>query len=55
MSAQSNVGLVTGIAGSDMPDVTMEILTIKMWAGRLEIIRVAAPLGTAFDQLDIYR
>jgi trk system potassium uptake protein TrkH len=55
MSAQSNVGLDSGITGPGMPDTGKAMLIINMWVGRLEIIPVAVFLGTMFRRFDLYR
>ncbi|MDH5020572.1 TrkH family potassium uptake protein [Halobacterium rubrum] len=55
MSAQSNVGLDSGITGPGMPDTAKAMLIVNMWVGRLEIIPVAVLLGAAFRRLDLYR
>ncbi len=55
MSAQSTVGLGTGITGPEMPAVTKLMLIGNMWIGRLEIIPIAVLLGAAFRELDLYR
>jgi trk system potassium uptake protein TrkH len=55
MSAQSNVGLDSGITGPGMPDTAKAMLIINMWVGRLEIIPVAVLLGAVFRRLDLYR
>jgi trk system potassium uptake protein TrkH len=55
MSAQSNVGLDSGITGPTMPDAAKAMLIINMWVGRLEIIPVAVLLGTVLQRLDLYR
>jgi len=55
MSAQSNVGLDSGITGPTMPDAGKAMLIVNMWVGRLEIIPVAVLLGAIFQRLDLYR
>ena len=55
MSAQSNVGLDSGITGPDMPSIAKGMLIINMWVGRLEIIPVAVLLGSILQRLDFYR
>jgi len=55
MSAQSNVGLDSGITGPTMPDTAKAMLIINMWVGRLEIIPVAVLLGSIFQRLNLYR
>lgn len=55
MSAQSNVGLDSGITGPDMPDIAKTMLILNMWVGRLEIIPVAVLLRAVFRGLDLYR
>jgi len=55
MSAQSNVGLDSGITGPTMPDTAKEMLIINMWVGRLEIIPVAVLLGSVLQRLSLYR
>jgi trk system potassium uptake protein TrkH len=55
MSAQSNVGLDSGITGPDMPRVAKGMLLLNMWVGRLEIIPVAVLLGAMLTRLDLYR
>jgi trk system potassium uptake protein TrkH len=55
MSAQSNVGLDSGITGPTMPDTAKAMLILNMWVGRLEIIPVAVLLGSMFQRLGLYR
>ncbi|MFD1598806.1 TrkH family potassium uptake protein [Halobellus rarus] len=55
MSAQSNVGLDSGITGPTMPDTAKAMLIINMWVGRLEIIPVAVLLGAIFQRFNLYR
>jgi len=55
MSAQSNVGLDSGITGPQMPSSAKAMLIINMWVGRLEIIPVAVLLGSVFQRFDLYR
>jgi len=55
MSAQSNVGLDSGITGPTMPDAAKAMLIVNMWVGRLEIIPVAVLLGAALRRFDLYR
>ncbi|WP_115863022.1 TrkH family potassium uptake protein [Halorussus litoreus] len=55
MSAQSNVGLDSGITGPGMPDTAKAMLIVNMWVGRLEIIPVAVLLGAVFQRFDLYR
>ncbi|SEW23507.1 TrkH family potassium uptake protein [Natrinema salifodinae] len=55
MSAQSNVGLDSGITGPNMPDPAKAMLIVNMWVGRLEIIPVAVLLGTVFRRANLYR
>jgi len=55
MSAQSNVGLDSGITGPTMPDTAKAMLIINMWVGRLEIIPVAVVLSSIFRRLDLYQ
>ena len=45
MSAQSNVGLDSGITGPDMPTAAKAVLVLNMWVGRLEIIPVVVLIG----------
>ena len=54
MSAQSNVGLDSGITGPTMPDTAKAMLILNMWVGRLEIIPVAVLLGSAFRRFNLY-
>jgi trk system potassium uptake protein TrkH len=54
MSAQSNVGLDSGITGPDMPTVTKAMLILNMWVGRLEIIPIAVLLDSFFRRLNLY-
>lgn len=54
MSAQSTVGLDSGITGPGMPDTAKVMLIFNMWIGRLEIIPVAVLLGTIFQRLNLY-
>jgi len=55
MSAQSNVGLSSGITGPDMPDTAKAMLILNMWVGRLEIIPIAVLIGSVLQRLDLYR
>nr|WP_243700410.1 TrkH family potassium uptake protein [Halorussus pelagicus] len=55
MSAQSNVGLDSGITGPGMPDTAKGMLIINMWVGRLEIIPVAVLIGSVLQRLNLYR
>jgi trk system potassium uptake protein TrkH len=55
MSAQSNVGLSSGITGPEMPSATKTVLLFNMWVGRLEIIPVAVLLGAVFQRLNLYQ
>ena len=55
MSAQSNVGLDSGITGPTMPDSAKAMLIINMWVGRLEIIPTAVLLGAVFQRLNLSR
>ncbi|WP_394345381.1 TrkH family potassium uptake protein [Halorubrum amylolyticum] len=55
MSAQSNVGLDSGITSPTMPDTAKAMLIINMWVGRLEIIPVAVLLGAILQRLNLYR
>ncbi len=52
MSAQSNVGLDSGITGPAMPDAAKAMLIVNMWVGRLEIIPVAVLLGSVLQRLN---
>jgi trk system potassium uptake protein TrkH len=55
MSAQSNVGLDSGITGPEMPAVAKGMLILNMWVGRLEIIPIAVLLGAILGRFDLYR
>ncbi|MFQ3317996.1 MAG: trk system potassium uptake protein TrkH [Natronomonas sp.] len=55
MSAQSNVGLDSGITGPAMPDTAKGMLILNMWVGRLEIIPVAVLLGSVLQRLNLYK
>jgi len=55
MSAQSNVGLSSGITGPTMPETAKAMLILNMWVGRLEIIPVAVLFGAVFQRLGLYR
>ena len=55
MSAQSNVGLDSGITGPGMPDTAKAMLIVNMWVGRLEIIPVAVLLSAVFRRAGLYR
>ncbi|WP_230198532.1 TrkH family potassium uptake protein [Halopiger goleimassiliensis] len=55
MSAQSTVGLDTGITGVEMPNAGKAVLIINMWVGRLEIIPVVVLLRGALLRFDLYR
>lgn len=50
MSAQSNVGISSGITSFDMPFATKLMLVINMWVGRLEIIPILAVIGIIFSR-----
>lgn len=50
MSAQSTVGISSGITSFDMPFATKLMLVINMWVGRLEIIPVLAVIGIIFSR-----
>jgi trk system potassium uptake protein TrkH len=52
MSAQSNVGLDSGITGPEMPVAAKAVLVLNMWVGRLEIIPVAVLISTVLRRLD---
>lgn len=54
MSAQSNVGLDSGITGPDMPDIAKGMLIPNMFVGRYEIIPIAILLETIFRRLNLY-
>jgi len=54
MSAQSNVGLDSGITGPTMPDTAKAMLILNMRVGRLEIILVAVLFGSGFCRPDLY-
>lgn len=47
VSAQSNVGLSSGLTGPDLPVTAKGILVAHMWLGRLELVPVAVLLGAA--------
>ncbi|WP_051205436.1 TrkH family potassium uptake protein [Salinimicrobium xinjiangense] len=47
-SALSNVGLSTGVTGSDMPRNAKYLLSLLMWLGRLEIMAVVITLISPF-------
>ncbi|NLV10054.1 TrkH family potassium uptake protein [Halomicrobium mukohataei] len=55
MSAQSNVGLDSGITGPTMPEPAKAMLIVNMWVGRLEIIPIAVLLGSVVQRLNLYR
>jgi trk system potassium uptake protein TrkH len=55
MSAQSNVGLDSGITGPAMPDLAKAMLIINMWVGRLEIIPIAVLIGSVFQRFNLYQ
>ena len=55
MSAQSNVGLDSGITGPEMPSVAKAMLVLNMWVGRLEVIPVAVLLGSVFQRFSLYK
>jgi len=55
MSAQSNVGLDSGITGPTMPDAAKAMLIVNMWVGRLEIVPIAVLLGAVFQRFNLYR
>lgn len=54
MSAQSNVGLESGITGPTMPDPAKAMLIVNMVVGRLEIIPVAVLLRAVFRRMNLY-
>lgn len=54
MSAQSNVGLDSGITGPTMPAAAKVMLILNMWVGRLEIIPVAVLLRATFKGMNLY-
>ena len=54
MSAQSNVGLDSGITGPTMPETAKAMLIINMWVGRLEIIPIAVLIGAVFQRFNLY-
>ena len=51
MSAQSTVGLDTGITGPDMPTAAKVMFLVNMWIGRLEIIPVLVLLRSLFTRI----
>lgn len=55
MSAQSNVGLSSGITSPGMPDIAKGMLIVNMWVGRLEIIPVAVLVNSILQRLNLYR
>jgi len=55
MSAQSNVGLSSGITGPTMPATAKAMLILNMWVGRLEIIPIAVLIGSVLQRLNLYR
>jgi trk system potassium uptake protein TrkH len=55
MSAQSNVGLDSGITGPTMPATAKAMLIVNMWVGRLEIIPITVLVGAGLRWLDLYR
>lgn len=50
ISAQSNVGLSSGVTTSDLPAIPKVMLIINMWIGRLEIIPFLGLLGLLFQK-----
>lgn len=54
MSAQSNVGLDSGITGPELPALGKAMLIVNMWVGRLEIIPITVLLGAAFQRIELY-
>lgn len=50
VSAQSNVGITTGITDNTMPSPLKVMLIINMWVGRLEIIPILSLLGIIFSR-----
>jgi trk system potassium uptake protein len=50
ISAQSNVGISSGITEQSMPNVLKVMLIINMWVGRLEIIPILSILGVLFTR-----
>jgi len=55
MSAQSNVGLDSGITGPTIPGTAKAMLIINMWVGRLEIIPIAVMVGAVLQRFDLYK
>jgi trk system potassium uptake protein TrkH len=51
-SAQSNVGLSTGITGPEMATAAKLVICFNMWIGRLEIIPVLLFLRAIFARID---
>jgi trk system potassium uptake protein TrkH len=49
VSAQSNVGISSGLTHSEMPVLSEVILIFNMWIGRLEIIPLMAFIGFALS------
>ncbi len=50
ISAQSNVGLASGVTTSALPAIPKVMLIINMWIGRLEIIPFLGLLGLLFQK-----
>jgi len=50
ISAQSNVGITTGLTNSYMPSALKVMLIINMWVGRLEIIPLLSIIGIIFSR-----
>ena len=50
ISAQSNVGITTGLTNSYMPSALKVMLIINMWVGRLEIIPLLSIIGILFSR-----
>ncbi|ADJ15351.1 TrkH family potassium uptake protein [Halalkalicoccus jeotgali] len=53
-SAQSNVGLSTGITGPAMPTVVKVAFLFNMWIGRLEIVPVLVVLRALISRRGLY-
>jgi trk system potassium uptake protein TrkH len=50
ISAQSNVGITTGITNNLMPTALKVTLIVNMWVGRVEIIPLLSLLGVIFTR-----
>jgi len=50
ISAQSNVGVTTGITNNAMPTILKVMLIVNMWVGRVEVIPLLSFIGIIFTR-----